>query len=785
MIRHKTDLKTLLPLALWLLCQATGLTRAQEPPDETIGSVEFPGRTWVPYRKLLEASGLKPGDKWGPESGSRALEGLLKLEFIEKVEPPTIVSVPGKPPAIRITITEYPLLEAIEITGSAALSRRSLKDALLRKEGSAFRREDLELAREALRRTYQEDGFLFVQVEAALQAPGPGRVKLLLDIEEGFRTSIRDVFIIGNSELTRDEIIEISGLRPERLFGAVDRGYFVPHQLDSSLDKLRNYYRSRGNLDVKLGLDDISINPSLRDVTISLEIREGARYRLQEIRLEGNQVFGDALLLQTLSFEAGAFYSGAKVEKLQRTLVRIYQERSDRIPQVNARLLYTGENDITVVFQIDEREHLFVDKVEIRGNTRTLDRVIRRHSKLVSGAPLSLLAMDETMARLRSSGHFDDVSFSVDESTAPELRNVRINVKEKEAVGRWDLGGGAASGEGEVGYFRLEHTNFDLFALPRSLTDWSDAFVGGGQSVYAEIVPGNVESQYMFGFHEPYLFSSDRTFTLRAGSQKFYRGAYEESRVKTEPEARQYLDIDHHLSLALAWRLDDVSLGDISASAPATIATAPGSILLSYPRLSLRYAELENNIYGGPKGLLAELKLDAAGPATGSDIEFFRGSASADYYKPLFDRYADLRHLLHVGIEAGWVGGGSDGVPFYENYFLGGPHSFRGFEYREVGPHEQGEPLGGGALLRGTIEYSAPLFFRELRAIALFDWGLLESDPGDFSGGRLRSAAGGGLQFRFPFLGQVVPINLYWAKPLAKQDGDRPEVFSFSIGYAF
>ena len=257
---------------------------------------------------------------------------------------------------------------------------------------------------------------------------------------------------------------DIRGLRPERLFGAVERGYFVPHQLGGALDTLRNYYRSRGNLDIAVGLDEIVIHPSLRGVTISIEVREGVRYHLREIQLEGNRVFGDELLLQALSFEPGSFYSGVMIENLRRTLVKIYQQRSDRIPQVTTRLLYTGGKDVTAVFLIDEREHLFVDKVEVRGNTRTLDRVIRRHSKLVSGAPLSLLAMDETMDRLRSSGHFDDVSFSVDESTSPELRNVQINVKEKEAVGRWDLGGGASSGEGEVGYFRLEHTNFDLFA---------------------------------------------------------------------------------------------------------------------------------------------------------------------------------------------------------------------------------------------------------------------------------------------------------------------------------
>lgn len=785
MIHRAPIPKTFPLLALWLLSQTTGTTVAQEPVDVIIGAVEFPGRSWVPHQKLLEASGLEPGEKWTLEAGQRAVEGLLKLEFIESVEPPTITNVPGKPPIIRIRVQEVPVLAKIEITGSSALSRRSLKEALKRVVGSAFRKEDLEIARETIEHTYQEDGFLFAQVDAELETLAPGRVRLHLVVNEGLRASIRDVITIGNSELTRNELIEISELRPERLFGAVERGYFIPHHLGESLEKLRSYYRSRGNLDVRVGLDEITINPSLRDVTIILEIHEGPRYRLQEIRLEGNRVFGDELLLETLSFEAGGFYSGARVGKLQRTLVKIYQERSDRIPRVAVRLLYTGERDLTAVFTIDEREHLFVDKVEIRGNTRTLDRVIRRHSRLVSGDPLSLIAMDETMDRLLATGHFSDVSFSMSDSEIPGSRNVQINVEEREAVGRWDLGGGASSGEGEVGYFRLEHTNFDLFALPHGLTDWSNAFVGGGQSIYAEIIPGNVESQYTFGFHEPYLFSSDMSFTLRAGSQLFYRAPYEESRVKIEPELRRYLDDDHRLSLALAWHIDDVGIDGLSASTPPTIVADSGGALLSYPRLSLRYADIENNTYGGPQGLLAELKIDVGDSPTGSDLEFFRGNASADYYRPLFDRYADLRHLLHVGVEAGWIEATSGEVPFYENYFLGGPHSFRGFEYRAVGPHEQGEPLGGGALLRGTVEYSAPLFFRELRGLVLFDWGLLEDDLDNFSSGRLRTAVGGGFQFRFPLLGQVVPVNLYWVKALSKQASDQPEIFSFSIGYAF
>ena len=200
----------------------------------------------------------------------------------------------------------------------------------------------------------------------------------------------------------------------------------------------------------------------------------------------------------------------------------------------------------------------------------------------------------------------------------------------------------------------------------------------------------------------------------------------------------------------------------------------------------MRYLDLENNVYGGPRGVMAECKLDLADSLTGSDSDFTRCTISADYYKPLFDRYADLRHLLHLGVEAGWIDSASGDLPFYENFFLGGPHDFRGFEYRELGPHHDlGEPIGGGSLLRGTVEYSAPLLSREIRGVVLFDWGLLEDDFGDFSGSQIRTAAGAGFQFRFPFLDQVLPVNLYWTKTLSKQPGDQPEVFSFTVGYAF
>ncbi|MGQ9592385.1 MAG: BamA/TamA family outer membrane protein, partial [Planctomycetota bacterium] len=222
------------------------------------------------------------------------------------------------------------------------------------------------------------------------------------------------------------------------------------------------------------------------------------------------------------------------------------------------------------------------------------------------------------------------------------------------------------------------------------------------------------------------------------------------------------------------------------AGAPPDALAAEGRTCLSHPRLELRYEGLERNAFSGPVGLFARAHADFASEGTGSDVSFARAAASADWFVPVIEPEPDYRHVLRLGVRGMWVRGlGGDRVPLFERFYLGGPRSFRGFEYRGLGPREAGVPLGGEAGIAGTVEYSFPIVWRELRGVAVFDWGDLEPSFSDVRLGRFRAAAGGGISLRLKLFGRVVPANFYWVGDLTSERGDRTQLFSFTIGTEF
>ena len=777
-----------LPLLAGLL--AGGPTLAQETPavgmpTPIVEDVRFEGREWLPLETLLDASGVRKGDTWTEDLAVRAVGRLLQRTFVAEVAPPRLEPVGDGRVRVVFRIREHPVISKVEILGNSAILTETILEAIRSKEGRPLRDADIDEDVALIERICQDDGFLLAVVAARTTSLGPGRVSVTFEVREGARIGISGISIVGNHSITDSEIRVAGGLRARRLFGVLDRGDFRPHEIGAVLHEIRDLYRSRGFLDVRVDLDDVSIFADRRSVTISLRVEEGPCYSLAGVVVEGNHVFGDDLLLPELDLDIGGPVSRDAIEKASRKLLAVYQERSDRVPSISTRLRHEADGQgVTAVFLINEREHLFVGDIGIVGNWRTRDRVVLARSALVPGEPLTLFGVEDTEKALRRTGFFDSVRVETRPAESPDVRDVVIKVDEAERVGRWDVGGGASSGEGGVGYAKVEHTNFDLFRLPQDWTDWSSAFSGGGQRLTLEVIPGSIESEFRATLLEPYLLSTKRSLTVEGVGFIFDRGPYDESRVVGNLEVRQILGLDDRLSAAAALRVEEVTIDDLDGDAPSVAFRDRGSSFLSYPRLSLRYADLTNNAYSGPSGLLAEIRGDIADDWTGSEVGFARARVSADWFGSFLDGEADLRHTLHVGVESGWADGlHGERLPFYQGFFRGGPRSFRGFEYRELGPHQANEPIGGGAMVHGTVEYSVPLFLREIRIVSLFDWGRVEEDFGDVSTGRVRTSAGGGFQLRVPVLGQIVPLNIYLVQALSSQAGDDEQLFSFTFGY--
>ncbi len=777
---------------IWIavLLAASAAAGQEGAAPARVGRIAFEGRESIERRVLLRACGLTPGTAWTEEVAVRAIQGLLREPFIARVEYPRTRRIePAGDLEVTIAIRERPVVARIDVHGNSALSLTALREVRSLRPGQPLRDAALADDRAAMLRAYHDDGFLLAQIDTTVSLPGPGRAEIDFTIDEGRRISIDRVEIVRIDEshgIDDADICRVAGLQPSRLFGVLERGYYRPHTLEVGLQNLRTYYRSHGYLDVEVGLDGIEIDPHKRYLTVQLRVEEGTRYRIAEVLVAGNTLFPEELVRQQLDLEVGVFYSGDAVEGSRRNLVRWYQERSDRIPTVRARLRDRGQGDeVIVLFEIDESDHRFVGRIDITGNELTKERVIRQRSRTLPGEPLTLLSLDETATALRAIGIFEDVRVTTQPRLSdPSVHDVEIAIDERKRWIDWEVGGGASSGEGEVGYLRLQHRNFDLFELPRSLSDWTGAFTGGGQSLAIEVIPGHRESQYFMTFREPYLFQSNRSFSFQLGTLLFDYGSYDESRLRSTAEIRQYLDAGRRLSAALSYRFDNVQIADFDSSTPAIVRRDRGYHLLAYPRAALGWQDLDTDPYSGPVGSIAELRVDFADSITGSDVDFTRALVSGDWFAPLFDRDPQRRHQLHVGVEAGWIGAhDGDRVPFYENFHAGGPKSIRGFSFRGVGPHVWRTAIGGGAMLRGTVEYSMPLFAREVRGVALFDWGMVEDTWGRVSTGEIRTAAGIGLQLRMKVFGQIVPVNLYWVEALSAERGDRERMFTFTLGY--
>ncbi|MCZ6795171.1 MAG: outer membrane protein assembly factor BamA [Planctomycetota bacterium] len=677
----------------------------------------------------------------------------------------------------------------VEFEGNHSVWRAALRAVVRTRPGKPLSKETVERDRVAVLRLYHREGLPFAHVEAVLNDVPGDRVDVTFRVAEGRRGRLERVSIAGNTAFSDAVLTAVSGLRPARFFGLASPGDYVPGSVDAALSNIREFYRSRGFFDVQVELEDVILDARKERIAVEARVVEGQRYRLVGVEVRGQQIYSEPFLLDKIALRTGVPYSGPDVEAAAKRLLDWYLAATDLLPTIREHSRYGEENEVTVIFDVTEGRHLFVGRVDVYGNDRTRDRVIRQRLKTIPGSRFLPDDLQESAVSLRRTGLFSDLEVRGTPSEEDEnVYDIEVNVAEQEYYRWFYLLGDASSGAGAGAGVRILLSNLDLFNPPTDLDRLDHAFIGGGQLFQLEALPGSKESYFRFLFREPYFFSSSRALTLRAGTEIQEREVYEENRLLADAELRQFVDVDHHLSLALAYRVENVKVEDLEAGAPPDVVQAAGSTFLAYPRLSLRYDDTEVSFYSGPKGLRSEATLDLADSATGSSLDFSRLRLRADLFLPLFESHPDFRHTLQVGGELGWNEGlDDDPLPIFERYFIGGPRTFRGFDYRRLGPHQGDVPVGGQAMLRGTVQYSFPLYFKEIRGVALFDWGNLEPSFDNFSTGRFRTAVGGGLRVRLPvpLFEQPIPFNLYWVKALSSENGDEEEIFTFSLGFGF
>ncbi|MFH1577827.1 MAG: outer membrane protein assembly factor BamA, partial [Candidatus Omnitrophota bacterium] len=590
---------------------------------------------------------------------------------------------------------------------------------------------------------------------------------------EGRKMKIRKIYIEGNKYLPDKRILKLIKTKKAWLFGG---GILKEDVLGEDMERVKSLYLKEGFSDVTVAYE---VKQDLKKpyLDIMIKINEGKQYFVGVIRFTGNSVIDDTKILNALeSCLPGKIYSVEGVQKDQFIIQGLYFELGYITVGVGVTTVLNPTTDaIDIAYSITENEIAYINKVKIRGNVKTKDTVIRRELRFYPGDKFEGPKLRRSKERLMNLGFFEEVSFNDQATGVPNQHDLIVEVKEQK-TGTFSFGGGYSTVNDFIGFTEIEQRNFDWRNFPY--------FTGDGQDLKLRTEIGTVSANYSLSFTEPWLYDYPISFGF-----DLYRLSHERENdigwgydeTKTGGDIRLGKELSEYTKGSLAYRLEEIKISDIDPTASNELKKEVGTNNISSIELGISY-DARDNVFDPHKGVVMDGNLDIAGGFFGGDKDFYQFRLGASRYFPFWrDSVFEVRGRM--GLADAY--GSSSELPIYERFFAGGGYSIRGYEERTVGPIDPSskDPLGGNALLTGSIEYTYPVF-DFLRLATFYDVGNVWAKLSDFASGGFKAGFGFGARIKTP----MGPLRLDYAFPLNKQPGEDEKKtgrFHFSMGGGF
>lgn len=708
--------------------------------------------------------------------------------------PPVTVEVSESGTGVKVTFRvsgERPQIRLVVLPDAVreSLGEEELTRLVQTRVGSFYDPLSVERDLRALRSALLARGYLFATVNHRT-SPLLGGVSLELQVHPGPQIYVESIRFTGADSL---DLTELLGAPPpdgletsERVaLGLLAGGVFNPPAFRRDLDRVRRFYRSHGFLDVQVyeGPREYSLDGE----ALKLEVRvdEGPRYSVGEVTFEGVRAFDLATLQRRIELVPGEPFDGEALQASVRRIRHLYGQQAYVHAVVEPLLDYDTQNHVMHFnFKVEEGEQVRLEGIDIEGNARTQDRVIRRELSLMPGQFFDADELEASLARLFRLRYFSDVRIDLRPGDTPGEERLVLRVEEAR-TGAILLGGGFSTNTGAFGSVTMQWRNFDVFKWPGSVSDVleGNAFNGAGQTLSIQIQPGRERSAYSVEFIEPWLFDTSLAFGLQGSLRDREREDWLENRRQGVISLRYRFT--QSLSLGLARRFERVHVGSIEADAlPEVVAVADANYVTS-TRISLELDRVRYDRSFTPVGgVQAQVYYELA-DRLGGDFRFQRAGGMARAHHTLFTLPKSKPWVLSAFAQLDWQRSlGSRDVPIFERFFAGGPGSLRGFEFRTVTPQLRDKPRGGNGRVLGGLELSFPLFLDYLRGVVFLDAGMVTAEFDDLDLDALRVSAGAGLRLSVPGVFPA-PLALDFGFPLRQLDDDDEELIAFSVGVSF
>ena len=753
--------------------------RPLQAPAFKVGTlaIKFVGTANVNEQVVRANMQIREGGEFDEVILDRDIRSLYRtglFEFIEvkqeQVDAQTFNLVVEVTPKFRVL--------AVRFEGNVKMKSTRLEKEVKVKPNQALDERQIKEDAEKLREYYQKAGYNQVSINYTVDRDRVGGFgTVVFKVKEGEKVKIADIKFEGNKSVTTRKLRGAMETKKWWVFSwLTGSGRFKDDQFEDDLDKLRDLYRELGFLDVEIPQDKVKFNyPGGERLELVVQINEGRQYRVGEVTFTGNKLFNSALLKRVVRQKAGVVFVPSKLDKDVERLDDFYGKdgyldtrvRLNRKPNVT-----TGAIDVEYV--VNEGEKFSVESIVIEGNTKTKSTVILRELVLGPGDVFSTVLMKISQLRLENTRFFENVTVTHQETHIPGRRNMRIALQEGR-TGNLTFGAGFSSLERATLFAEVSQANFDLFNR-RSF------FQGDGQKFRLRMQLGSLSSEVVLSFEEPWLFQRQLGlgFSVFRTSSEYNSTFYSQIQTGFEVYLRKHLFELWNGRLSYTYEIFDIR--DISPSASAIIRALEGSNASSSIGLQLE-RDTRDKIINTTAGNRVEINARfAGGPLGGSKINNnysieFRGSQ----FFPVFETQTQVLSLIARGGVIQNFGDSND-VPYYNKWYLGGPTTLRGFEFREVAPRDQfNEPIGGKTYGFFSAEYSLDIV-SPIRFAIFYDAGFVNRGAYDFNVARYHDNFGFGLRL---FVAGA-PLSLDFGIPITGEElSKKGNQFNFSFGTRF
>jgi outer membrane protein insertion porin family len=712
---------------------------------------------------------VKVGDTLNDEKAASAIKALFATGFFKDVR----LEVEGQ--VLVVIIEERPAIASLEFSGLKSFKEEDLKKGLRDiglAESRIFDRAMVDRAEQELKRQYLSQGRYAVDVKVIVTPLERNRVAIKFDVNEGEVAKIRQINIIGAKSFAEKELLKMMSLStPNWLSWYTKNDQYSKQKLSGDLETLRSFYMNQGYLEFNIVSTQVSISSDKQDIYITINIDEGAKYTVSSVKLAGNLLLPEGELRKLVKLKPGDVFSRQAMNETTKAISERLGNEGYAFSNVNAAPEIDKEKrQVAFTLMVDPGRRVYVRRMDIEGNTRTRDEVIRREVRQMESAWYDGEKIKKSRDRIDRLGYFDDVSMETPAVPGTtDQADVNFKVKEK-PTGNISIGAGFSSAQSITLSGAVQQQNV----------------FGSGQHIGIEVSTSNYYKVLSLSHTNPY-FTVDGVsqgfdiYTRKTDTSSLAISTYSTDSVGGGVRYGIPIGEDDYLFLGFSADRTKISTNIYSAQSYQEYVAKFGPTNTTWQTTLGWQKDLRDSAVTPTKGSYRRANLEIAMP--GSTATYLRGSYQHQQFFPLNDTYT-----LMLNGDVGWAQAyGSKEVPFFKNFYAGGIGSVRGFESNSIGPRDiiTNDPLGGTRRLIGSTEllFGLPGAMRDksFRLSVFADTGTIWDKGEKFSLSTLRYSTGLAISWNSP----MGPLKLSLAKPLNAKPEDRKQMLQFQFGSIF